>query len=68
MIKALRQVLQSHWVDRFVVDEARRGSFAALLERADDRLDRPYRIDEFDPDTGPGASVGGDLGRAFRCN
>lgn len=50
VIQALRQVLQSHWVDRFVVVEARRGFFATLLQRADDRLDRPYRIDAFDPD------------------
>ena len=50
MIQALRQVLRSGWVDRFVVGDTRHASFSGLLERADDRIDRPYRVDAFHSD------------------
>jgi ATP-dependent DNA helicase RecQ len=53
LIKALRQVLQSHWMDRFVVDGVHRSALEELIERADDRGDRPYRIDNLDPDNVP---------------
>ena len=53
LIQALRQVLQSHWVDRFVVDGARRRALEEFIERADDLGDRPYRIDNLDPENVP---------------
>jgi ATP-dependent DNA helicase RecQ len=46
LIQALRQVLQSHWIDRFVVGLEHRAAFEALLDRADDNVQRPYRIDD----------------------
>jgi ATP-dependent DNA helicase RecQ len=48
LVQALRQVLQSQRVDRFVVAVNHRAGLEALLERADDRGERPYRIDDLE--------------------
>jgi hypothetical protein len=53
LIKALRQVIQSHWIDRFAVDAAHRQALEGFIDRADDRVDRPYRIDNIDADNAP---------------
>ncbi|GAB3647305.1 protein DpdF [Ramlibacter alkalitolerans] len=45
LVRALRQVLQSHRVDRFLMGSVNRPALEALLEHADDGA-RPYRIDE----------------------
>ncbi|HRQ58638.1 MAG TPA: protein DpdF [Azoarcus taiwanensis] len=61
LIQALRQVLQSHRIDRFVVGLEHRAAIEALLERADDSAERPYRIDGLDSECslgiGPTESV-----------
>lgn len=48
LVQALRQALQSRWVNRFVVAGCHRAVVVPLIERADDRCDHPYRIDELD--------------------
>lgn len=53
VIRALRQVLQGYQVRRFVVKGLHRSALEELIERADDRGDRPYRIDTLDPDNVP---------------
>jgi ATP-dependent DNA helicase RecQ len=53
LVQALRQALQSGCVDRFVVARTHRTVLVPLIERADDRSDRPYRIDELDSDAVP---------------
>ena len=54
LIKAIRQVLQGHRIDRIVVSNAHRRAIETLLERADDGTPRPYRIDDLDPDCARG--------------
>lgn len=46
LVRALRQVLQSHRINRFVLGSTSRPSLELLLEHADDGAQRPYRIDE----------------------
>lgn len=53
LVQALRQTLQSQWVDRFVMARCHRTRVVSLIERADDRCDRPYRIDELDASSLP---------------
>lgn len=49
LIQALRQVLQGHRVDRLVVRTEHRAMLDTLLERADNGVERPYRIDDLNP-------------------
>jgi ATP-dependent DNA helicase RecQ len=46
LVQALRQVLQSLGINRFVVDGAHRDAFETLIDRADDNGYLPYRIDD----------------------
>ena len=61
LIQALRQVLHSKRIDRFVVASDHRKAFEPLLDRADDVKKSPYRIDEYNsryvPEIGPSESV-----------
>lgn len=50
LVQALRQVLRSHRANRFVVRQEHRSAIESLLERADDLVDLPYRVDDLEPD------------------